>query len=113
MADEREVEQVDSSPLMFSGEVVPENKPDRLKLDFAGLIVGKSLKVPFELAHEPSLRVRVSRENAKKDGRHYRMIRHGYPIFCFEIGCVKSAIDFNSPDFDPLKLPNPDEVNPE
>ncbi|MCW2764019.1 MAG: hypothetical protein JWR85_4220 [Marmoricola sp.] len=97
---ERIVEYIPSSPAMLSGEKVDDGTPQRLVLDLSRLSVGMSAKVPYELAHEPSLRVRISRENAKKNGRKYRIIKHGWPIMAYEIGCTASAEIYPAPKDD-------------
>lgn len=104
---DREITVLPSSPEMLAGEVVNvhqhRKRSDNIMLPFAQLSVGMSLSVPFEIAHEPSLRVRVSRENAK-GGRQYRLIKHGPPIFVYEIGCLP---DTGEPA--PIVFPKPED----
>lgn len=98
---DREIMMIASSAAMRAGERGPmeagEKRTERLQLDLAGLTVGMSLSIPIELAHEPSLRVRISRENAK-GGKQYRLMKHSHPVFVYEIGCID------------MKFPKPEDV---
>lgn len=110
MDNERKIEYVDSSPDMLQNVKRQESNLDRLPLDFTSLSVGKSMKIPYELANEPSLRVRVSRENAKDPAYRYRLIKHGFPILAYEIGRVPAlngelpAPNSDLPPVDPVPV---------
>lgn len=75
-----------NSPQLIAAINAPE-KNEYLALHLDELNPGESLAIPLDIAHEPTLRVRVSRENAKR-GKVYRLIKHGAPHWCYEIGCL-------------------------
>ena len=107
MDDGQKIEYVDSSPIML-GLVQPPKRAENLELEFGWLTVGKSIKIPFDFATETALRVRVSRENAKNNGCHYRIIRHGTPINCYEIGRIPTPDgSLPAPDSELPPVPEP------
>lgn len=79
----------ESSPAMQAAYYEAADKPrDNVVLRLDELTPGMSLVIPLDVVHEPSLRVRVSRMNRPDLGKIYRVIKHGAPHWCFEVGCL-------------------------
>lgn len=73
----------------------PPEKGEHLQLDLDSMQAGESLVIPFALVHEPSLRVRIARQNGKQVtiGRRvmFCLLKHqNIPEIgaAYEIGCI-------------------------
>lgn len=75
---------VDSSPL---AKAVAEKLP-KSSYPFDELEVGKSFLVPVAEVEEVNLRMAASRQNKKKDGKRFKVIKHGEPHNVFEVARV-------------------------
>lgn len=90
MDDSKPFPIAESSPRMMGNEDLETRKlrrVDRTDFPFAGLNVGYSFAVPLSF-NEASLRVRVSRENAK-NGKQYRVVKWDA---CYEVGCIADPV---------------------
>lgn len=52
---------------------------------FAQLEIGQSFLVPIAEVTEVNLRMSVSRQNKKKDGKRFTVVKHGEPHNVFEV----------------------------
>lgn len=55
---------------------------------FSQLEVGQSFLVPIAEVTEVNLRMAVSRQNKKKDGKNFTVVKHGEPHNVFEVARV-------------------------
>lgn len=75
---------VDSSP----AAKVASEKQTNSKLPFEALEVGKSFLVPIADVEEVNLRMAATRQNNKKDGKRFKVIKHGEPHNVFEVARI-------------------------
>lgn len=74
---------VDSSPLAKTA-----SEKQASKFPFEELEVGKSFLVPIAEITEANLRMAASRQNNKKDGKRFKVIKHGEPQNVFEVARI-------------------------
>lgn len=62
-----------------------KEQAERSSYPFAELAVGQSFLVPIADVTEVNLRMAVSRQNKKKDGKRFTVVKHGDPHNVFEV----------------------------